>query len=183
MRIYTRTGDDGTTGLFSGDRVPKDDLRIEAYGTVDELNSFVGKLIEHEAMIEHRKFFREIQAELFTIGSHLATKDPKMQEKLPKLSEHAIKKFEDWMDAADEKVPSLKNFLLPGGHPAVADAHIARAVCRRAERRCVELFREEKVNPELIKYLNRLSDLLFTTARILSHLTETEEIVWKTCKL
>jgi cob(I)alamin adenosyltransferase len=134
-------------------------------------------------MSENRKFFREIQAELFTLGSHLATKDPKMREKLPKLSEHAIKKFEDWMDAAAEKIPVLKNFLLPGGHPAVADAHIARAVCRRAERRCVGLSREEDVNPELIKYLNRLSDLLFTTARLLSYLTETEEIAWKTCDL
>ena len=110
MRIYTRTGDDGTTGLFGGTRVPKDDLRIEAYGTVDELNSFIGKLIEHEAMTENREFFREIQAELFTLGSHLATKDPKMREKLPKLSEEAIKKFEDWMDAADEKNPVLTNF-------------------------------------------------------------------------
>ena len=183
MRIYTRTGDDGTTGLFNGTRVPKDSLRIEAYGTVDELNSFIGKLIEHKAMLEHREFFREIQAELFTLGSHLATKDSKMLEKLPKLSKHAVKKFEDWMDAADEKVPSLKNFLLPGGHPAVADAHIARAVCRRAERRCVGLSREEEVNPEVIKYLNRLSDLLFTTARLLSYLTETEEIAWKTCNL
>ena len=181
MRIYTRTGDDGTTGLFSGTRVPKDNLRIEAYGTVDELNSFIGKLIEHKAMLEHHEFFREIQAELFTLGSHLATKDSKMLEKLPKLSKHAIKKFEDWMDAADEKVPTLKNFLLPGGHPAVADAHIARAVCRRAERRCVGLYREEEVKPEVIKYLNRLSDLLFTTARLLSYLTETEEIAWKTC--
>jgi cob(I)alamin adenosyltransferase len=90
MRIYTRTGDDGTTGLFGGTRVPKDDLRIEAYGTVDELNSFIGKLIEHEAMFENREFFREIQAELFTLGSHLATKDPKMREKLPKLSEHGL---------------------------------------------------------------------------------------------
>ena len=183
MRIYTRTGDDGSTGLFGGTRVPKDDLRIEAYGTVDELNSFLGKLIEHKAMSENREFFREIQAELFTLGSHLATKDSKMREKLPNLSEHAIKKFEDWMDAADEKLPVLKNFLLPGGHPAVADAHIARAVCRRAERRCVGLSREEDVNPELIKYLNRLSDLLFTTARLLSYLTETEEIAWKTCDL
>jgi cob(I)alamin adenosyltransferase len=182
MRIYTRTGDDGTTGLFGGDRVHKDDLRIEAYGTVDELNSIIGKLIEHEAMIENRIFFREIQSELFTIGSHLATKDLKMRKKLPKLSKDAIKKFEDWMDEVDEKVPTLKNFLLPGGHPAVADAHVARAVCRRAERRCVGLSRKEKVNPDVIKYLNRLSDLLFTTARILSYLTETEEISWKTCK-
>ena len=106
-----------------------------------------------------------------------------MREILTDLSEHAIKKLEDWMDAADEKVPSLKNFLLPGGHPAVADAHVARAVCRRAERRCVGLSREEKIHPELIKYLNRLSDLLFTTARILSYLTKTKEIAWKTCKL
>ncbi|MGY8918602.1 MAG: cob(I)yrinic acid a,c-diamide adenosyltransferase [Flavobacteriales bacterium] len=180
MRIYTRTGDDGTTGLFGGSRVAKDDLRIEAYGTVDELNCFLGKLIEHEVMTSNREFFREIQSELFTLGSHLATKDPKMKDKLPKLSVKAIKQFEDWMDSVDEKVPTLKNFLLPGGHQSVADAHVARAVCRRAERRCVALSREESVNPELIKYLNRLSDLLFTAARLLSYLTETEEISWKT---
>jgi cob(I)alamin adenosyltransferase len=180
MRIYTRTGDDGTTGLFGGTRISKDDLRIEAYGTVDELNSFIGRLIEHESMKTHLEFFREIQSQLFLLGSHLATIDPKMREKLPVFSSDPIEKFEKWIDAADEQVPVLKNFLLPGGHPAVADAHIARAVCRRAERRCVSLAKTQDVDPELIKYLNRLSDLLFTAARLLSHITKTEEIAWKT---
>jgi cob(I)alamin adenosyltransferase len=179
MRIYTRTGDDGTTGLFGGTRLSKDDLRIEAYGTVDELNTFIGKLIEHESMETHRGFFREIQSQLFLLGSHLATIDPKMKEKLPKFASDNIVDFENWIDAADAQTPDLKNFLLPGGHPAVADAHIARAVCRRAERRCVSLAREQKIDPELIKYLNRLSDLLFTAARLLSHITKTEEIAWK----
>ena len=179
MRIYTRTGDDGTTGLFGGNRVPKDDLRIESYGTVDELNSLIGKLLEHSEMRDHVGFFREIQADLFTIGSHLATVDEKMREKLPSLNPNSIKNFENWMDEANEKVPQLRNFLLPGGHPSVADAHVARSVCRRAERRVVALSRVESIDSEIVKYLNRLSDLLFTTARLLSHISGTDEIEWK----
>ena len=179
MRIYTRTGDDGTTGLFGGNRVPKDDLRIESYGTVDELNSLIGRLIEHSEMEDHIGFFREIQADLFTIGSHLATVDEKMREKLPSLNPNSIKNFENWMDKANEKVPQLRNFLLPGGHPSVADAHVARSVCRRSERRVVALSRVESIDSEIVKYLNRLSDLLFTTARLLSHISGTDEIEWK----
>ncbi|HHZ81573.1 MAG TPA: cob(I)yrinic acid a,c-diamide adenosyltransferase [Flavobacteriales bacterium] len=180
MRIYTRTGDDGTTGLFGGARVKKDDLRIEAYGTVDELNAFLGKLIEHEALAPHLDFFRDIQSQLFTLGSHLATIDPEMKAKLPPFDSNAVTAFEKWMDQVDENVPALKNFLLPGGHPSVADAHVARAVCRRAERRCVSLAQVADIDSELIIYLNRLSDLLFTTARHLSNVTGTEEIAWKT---
>ena len=179
MRIYTRTGDDGTTGLFGGDRVAKDDLRIESYGTVDELNAFMGKLIEHDELNDHKVFFRRIQADLFLIGSHLATIDEKMRAKLPPLNGSSVDDFEAWMDKADENVPALKNFLLPGGHPSVAEAHVARSVCRRAERRVVALAKREDVNPDIIIYLNRLSDLLFTAARLLSHLTNTEEIPWK----
>ena len=179
MSIYTRTGDDGTTGLFGGSRVPKDDLRIESYGTVDELNSFIGRLLENEEMSDHIEFFRSIQSELFSIGSHLATVDDKMREKLPSLSPKAIENFEKWMDKADENLPKLRNFLLPGGHPSVADAHVARSVCRRAERRVVALSLVESVDPAIVKYLNRLSDLLFTTARLLSFLSKTDEIEWK----
>ena len=178
MRIYTRTGDDGTTGLFGGNRVPKDDLRIESYGTVDELNSLIGRLLEHAEMADHVEFFRVIQSDLFTIGSHLATVDEKMKEKLPSLDPKSIENFENWMDLVDEKVPQLRNFLLPGGHPSVADAHVARAVCRRAERRVVALSHVESIDSEIIKYLNRLSDLLFTTARLLSHISNTDEIEW-----
>lgn len=179
MRIYTKTGDDGTTGLFGGSRVPKDDLRIEAYGTVDELNAFIGKLAENPELAEHLEFFREIQSDLFLIGSHLATADEKMREKLPQFDSEATRRFETWMDQVSAELPDLKNFLLPGGHISVADAHIARAVCRRAERRVVSLAREAKVEKSLIIYLNRLSDLLFTTARMLSNLTKTEEIAWR----
>ena len=178
MRIYTKTGDDGTTGLFGGSRVPKDDLRIESYGTIDELNSLIGRLLENKEMSDHLDFFRNIQADLFTIGSHLATVDEKMMEKLPSLSSNSVEKFEKWMDVVDEKVPKLKNFLLPGGHPAVADAHVARSVCRRAERRVVSLSHVESIDTEIVKYLNRLSDLLFTTARLLSHISKTDEIEW-----
>ena len=179
MRIYTRTGDDGTTGLFGGNRVPKDDLRIESYGTVDELNSLIGRLLEHSEMGDYLGFFRIIQSDLFIIGSHLATVDEKMREKLPSLNPNSIKNFENWMDEANEKVPQLRNFLLPGGHPSVADAHVARSVCRRAERRIVALSRVESIDSEIVKYLNRLSDLLFTTARLLSHISGTDEIEWK----
>ena len=178
MRIYTRTGDDGTTGLFGGRRVPKDDLRIESYGTIDELNSLIGRLLENKEMSDHLDFFRNIQADLFTIGSHLATIDEKMREKLPSLNSNSVEKFENWMDEADKKVPKLKNFLLPGGHPSVADAHVARSVCRRAERRVVALSIVESIDTEIVKYLNRLSDLLFTTARLLSQISNTDEIVW-----
>jgi cob(I)alamin adenosyltransferase len=179
MRIYTKTGDDGTTGLFGGSRVPKDDLRIEAYGTVDELNAFIGKLAENTELAEHLEFFREIQSDLFLIGSHLATADEKMREKLPQFDSEATRRFETWMDQVSADLPDLKNFLLPGGHTSVADAHIARAVCRRAERRVVSLAREAKVEKSLIIYLNRLSDLLFTTARMLSNITKTQEIAWR----
>lgn len=179
MRIYTKTGDDGTTGLFGGTRVPKDDLRIEAYGTVDELNAFVGKLAENPELAEHLEFFREIQSDLFLLGSHLATVDEKMREKLPKFNSESTVRFETWMDEVSSDLPDLKNFLLPGGHPSVADAHIARAICRRAERRVVSLAREAEVEKSLIIYLNRLSDLLFTTARLLSKRTKTKEIVWR----
>ena len=179
MRIYTKTGDDGTTGLFGGSRVPKDDLRIEAYGTIDELNAFIGKLAENPEFAEHLEFFREIQSDLFLIGSHLATADEKMREKLPKFNPESTARFEAWMDDVSSDLPDLKNFLLPGGHPSVADAHIARTVCRRAERRVVSLAREAEVEKSMIIYLNRLSDLLFTTARMLSHLTKTKEIAWR----
>lgn len=179
MRIYTKTGDDGTTGLFGGSRVPKDDLRIEAYGTVDELNAFIAKMAENPELSDHLEFFRGIQSDLFLLGSHLATADEKMREKLPAFDEKASEEFEVWMDNVSDGLPDLKNFLLPGGHSAVADAHIARAVCRRAERRVVSLAREAEVNKSLIIYLNRLSDLLFTAARLLSKLTKTEEIAWR----
>ena len=180
MRIYTKTGDDGTTGLFGSDRVSKDDVRIEAYGTVDELNAQLGRLVEHNELKPHLEFFREIQSELFLLGSHLATVDPKMKAQLPTFNPNSVVEFEDWMDMVDEIVPPLKNFILPGGHPSVADAHVARAVCRRAERRLVSLAKESQVDAELIIYLNRLSDLLFIAARWLSHASESEEIAWKT---
>jgi|TARA_B110000093_G_C12915587_1_gene386782 cob(I)alamin adenosyltransferase len=179
MRIYTRTGDDGTTGLFGSERVSKDDIRIEAYGTVDELNAQLGRLIEHSEMAPHLVFFRGIQSDLFLLGSHLATVDPKMKAQLPTFNTAAVKELEDWMDMVDENVPPLKNFILPGGHPSVADAHVARAVCRRAERRLVSLANESEVDAELIIYLNRLSDLLFTAARWLSHASGCKEIAWK----
>ena len=179
MRIYTKTGDDGTTGLFGGSRIPKNDLRIESYGTIDELNSFIGRLLENEELNDHIEFFRSIQSELFTIGSHLATVEEKMREKLPSLSTKAIENFEKWMDNVDENLPKLRNFLLPGGHPSVADAHIARSVCRRAERNVSKLKEIYNFQDEILVYLNRLSDYMFVLARKFSKDLGVTEISWE----
>ena len=179
MRIYTRTGDDGSTGLFGGARIGKDDLRIEAYGTIDELNAWVGKIATHEAAEPLRMPLQAIQSELFTLGSHLATTDPQWAAKLPALNPHGAEGLESWMDELEAGLPALSSFVLPGGHPAAADAHVARTVCRRAERRCVSLNRETKVDPLGLTYLNRLSDALFMVGRWLTHATGNHDIPWK----
>ena len=178
MRIYTRTGDDGSTGLFGGDRVGKDDLRIEAYGTVDELNSWVGRLGTHDAARPLRPMLLDIQRELFTLGSHLATTDASWRAKLPHLHADGAEQLERWMDDLEEALPELSSFVLPGGHVANADAHLARVVCRRAERRCVTLHKLEALDPAGLAYLNRLSDALFVVARWLSVETGSPEIPW-----
>lgn len=179
MRIYTRTGDDGSTGLFGGARIGKDDLRIEAYGTVDELNAWIGKLATHAAAAPLRMQLQAIQSELFTLGSHLATTDPNWATKLPAMDPKGAEGLESWMDELESALPKLTSFVLPGGHPAAADAHVARTVCRRAERRCVSLRRETNVDPVGLTYLNRLSDALFMVGRWLTHATGSEEIPWK----
>ena len=179
MRIYTRTGDDGSTGLFGGARIGKDDLRIEAYGTIDELNAWIGKVAAHEVTSPLRKQLEIIQNELFTLGSHLATTDPKWAAKLPKLNPQGADGLESWMDELESDLPALKSFVLPGGHPAAADAHIARTVCRRAERRCVALQRASEIDPMGLTYLNRLSDALFMVGRWLIYVTGSQEIPWK----
>jgi cob(I)alamin adenosyltransferase len=223
MRIYTKTGDKGSTSLIGGTKVPKSHLRIESYGTVDELNSFIGLLNDQLALADSQDqlalsssqaplspttsssstnpgqtsppnsvsaqplftdihpFLREIQDRLFTIGSSLACdpeKEPKL--KIPDLKEEDLTTLEKAIDQMDSTLPPMKAFLLPGGHIAVSTAHVARCVCRRAERSCVRLQEESLyVEPIVIRYLNRLSDYLFMLSRYTGHLLNAPEIPWK----
>lgn len=168
MKIYTRTGDEGATGLFGGGRVPKDDPRVEAYGSVDELNSvlgLVGALLDDRAG-EWREPLRRIQSDLFTIGALLATPEAgKGKPKVPELDRRRVAEMEEWIDQLDEDLPPLRSFILPGGSPLAAHLHFSRTVCRRAERRAVALSHKVEVEPQILVYLNRLSDLLFVLAR------------------
>ncbi len=164
MKIYTKTGDAGETGLFGGGRVPKDDPRVQAYGDVDELNAAIGLATALEPMSYDRDRLEAIQRDLFTIGAELATSDP-TKLKTPRIDETRIRSLEQGIDDHETNLPPLKNFILPGGFPKAAAFHLARTTCRRAERAVVALAREQSVNPEIIKYLNRLSDLLFVLAR------------------
>ena len=181
FKIYTKTGDKGNTSLIGGTKVPKSDIRIETYGTVDELNSWIGNINDQLRDDEFKTELREIQDRLFTIGSALATdaaKEPKM--KLPDLHQTDIAFLEGRIDEMTAALPPMKSFLLPGGHPVVSSIHIVRCVCRRAERLAVamqqhELFIDEKI----IQYLNRLSDYLFTLARYVGQKLGAEELPWK----
>lgn len=177
MKIYTKKGDDGTTSLIGGTRVHKFHHRIDAYGTVDELNSFLGLLGTDPAASEFRPFLKAIQDNLFVIGSHLAM-EPGGHMQLPELRPADVQALEESMDAQDAALPTLKNFVLPGGHPANALAHVARCVCRRAERAAVEIDQTEPLDPILLQYLNRLSDWLFVFARTMSARTGADEIAW-----
>lgn len=181
LKIYTKTGDSGNTSLIGGTKVPKDDLRIETYGTVDELNSWIGLVNDQLADAEVKTFLKEIQDRLFTIGSLLATdasKDPKM--KLPDLHAEDINALEQRIDNMTEQLPPMKSFILPGGHVAVSSVHIARCVCRRAERLAVGLQQHGLfVEGLVIQYLNRLSDYLFTLARYMAQKLGAPEIAWK----
>jgi cob(I)alamin adenosyltransferase len=180
-KIYTKTGDQGKTSLIGGTKVPKSDIRIESYGTVDELNSYIGLVADYSTEEAVKTVLKEIQDRLFTIGSSLACdagKEPLM--KIPDLKEEDIKLLEDEMDKMNEVLPAMKNFILPGGHVAVSTMHITRCVCRRAERLCVRIKENDGfVEPLVIKYLNRLSDYLFVLARYSSHVLNVEEITWK----
>lgn len=180
-KIYTKTGDKGTTSLIGGTKVSKNDIRIETYGTIDELNSWIGNINDQLQDEEFKAELKEIQDRLFTIGSALATdgeKEPKM--KLPDLHSSDIAFLESRIDAMTVALPPMKSFILPGGHPVVSSIHIVRCVCRRAERLAVNmqghnLFVEEKI----IQYLNRLSDYLFTLARYVAQKRAVEEVPWK----
>ncbi|GAA4728587.1 cob(I)yrinic acid a,c-diamide adenosyltransferase [Flavisolibacter ginsenosidimutans] len=181
FKIYTKTGDKGATSLIGGTKVPKNDIRIETYGTVDELNSWIGYINDLFKDDEFKTELKEIQDRLFTIGSSLATdaeKEPKL--KLPDLHQSDIVFLENRIDGMTAGLPPMKSFILPGGHATVSSIHIVRCVCRRAERLCVNMQQHELfVDEKIIQYLNRLSDYLFTLARYAAQKLGAEEIPWK----
>ena len=185
MKIYTKTGDKGNTSLFGGDRVPKYNLRIKAYGTVDELNSYIGLIRDQNIDTRTTKSLIKIQHELFTLGAMLATplekaklKNGSDRLKIEKVEDEWIYFLEKEMDKMDLKLPTMKHFVLPGGHTTVSFCHIARCVCRRAERICTELSDQTTINELILIYLNRLSDYLFVLARKLTIDNNSEEIKW-----
>ncbi len=181
MKIYTRTGDKGSTGLFGGDRVSKDHLRIEAYGTVDETNSMIGlgrSFLPNEGYNEIEEMLHRIQSELFVLGADLAT-PISAKVNVPRIEAEQIERLENHIDELEADLPPLKHFILPGGAQAASAIHAARTICRRAERRTVSLQQEDELNEQAAIYLNRLSDLLFVMARWLNHRAGIEEEAWK----
>ena len=179
MKIYTRKGDTGQTSLLGGTRVPKHHLRIEAYGTVDELNSWIGLLRDQPVSAETISALLEIQDRLFTLGSTLAVDPEKKNVKIPYLTEDDVTALETHIDRMEAHLPEMKSFVLPGGHPVVSYCHISRCVCRRAERLVTHLSEESPVDALLIMYLNRLSDYLFVLSRKLAAELKATEIPWK----
>lgn len=185
MKIYTKTGDKGETSLLGGIRVAKDHIRVEVYGTIDELNSYVGLVRDQLKEEKTRKALLKIQNELFVIGTLLAT-PPEIKQKrkslkkyVDEISDTQIQFLELEIDAMNEKLPAMTHFILPGGHTTVSYCHITRNVCRRAERLCVTLSKNSEVSEQIIGYLNRLSDYLFVLARKLSKDLQIDEILWK----
>lgn len=177
MKLYTKGGDDGTTGLFGGARVPKCHLRVTAYGEVDELNAALGVVVaklNHAGLADR---LREIQADLFVVGGELATAAGQPPPVVVNAAQ--AQRLEPWIDEADAVAPPLRNFILPGGTATAAELHLARTVCRRAERAVVALARQEAVNPAIVIYLNRLSDLLFALARMVNHQAGVADVEWR----
>ncbi|MBY0432864.1 MAG: cob(I)yrinic acid a,c-diamide adenosyltransferase [Cyclobacteriaceae bacterium] len=179
MKIYTKTGDKGTTALFGGKRVSKADLRIDTYGTVDELNAWIGMLRDQEVNRNRVSDLIEIQDRLFTIGSILATEPGNTKVKVPSLADGDVSFLERAMDEMDTRLEPMRFFVLPGGHPSISVGHVARTVCRRAERLVNALDSQEKVDPLVIQYLNRLSDYLFMLCRMMTHELGVTETPWK----
>lgn len=179
MKVYTKTGDQGETSLFGGKRVKKYHARIQAYGTTDELNSYIGLIRDQDIEEQHKKTLKEIQDRIFTLGAALAADPDKPKLKKPDLHLSDIEFLEKEMDRMDESLPEMRYFVLPGGHTTVSYCHIARCVCRRAERLVIELSEEANIEPMIIKYLNRLSDYLFVLGRKLGQELNAEEIPWK----
>jgi cob(I)alamin adenosyltransferase len=183
MKIYTKKGDKGETSLVDGSKVKKSTLRIETYGTVDELNSHLGilsSLLEGDEQLSIARYdVMHLQTYLFQMGSQLACVDEEMAQKLPQFKESLISELEDKIDKMDEKLPELKNFILPGGHPGASQAHVCRTICRRAERLCVKLDEEEKLRFPAVVFLNRLSDYFFVLARHINHQKGIPSHEWK----
>ena len=179
MKIYTKKGDKGTTSLFGGTRLPKHHIRIESYGSVDELNSFIGLVRDQVQETAVRKELKSIQETLFTIGSHLAADPSKENLWLPEIKDSEVELLEKGIDRMEESLEPLKNFILPGGHPVVSYCHVVRCVCRRAERNVVALSEINEVAPILFQYLNRLSDYFFVLARFLGKALGAEEVIWE----
>jgi cob(I)alamin adenosyltransferase len=178
MKIYTKTGDKGITSLIGGTRVPKYHLRIESYGTVDELNSYIGLIRDQDISVHNKQVLKEIQDRLFTIGSSLASDPERSKMIIPDLHMADIEMLEKEMDLMNEQLPELRHFILPGGDNAISFCHIARCVCRRAERLTVHLSEESKVDERVNIYLNRLSDYLFTLARKIGNEHKIPENQW-----
>ncbi|SES96285.1 cob(I)yrinic acid a,c-diamide adenosyltransferase [Hymenobacter actinosclerus] len=179
MKIYTKTGDKGLTSLIGGTRVPKSSLRIECYGTVDELNSYIGLVRDQPVNEARRSLLKEIQDRLFTVGASLASDPEKSKMKIPDLHAEDVALLEQEMDRMNETLPELRVFVLPGGHQSVSFAHLARCVCRRAERLVIHLNEDEFVAELVIMYLNRLSDYLFVLSRQMAHELGAEEVKWE----
>ena len=184
IRIYTRTGDQGETGLFGGERVQKDDLRVEAYGATDELNSYLGlsRTACHDADL--LQLLDKIQHDIFCLGADLATPERNAEIEKPlkavaRVTPKYAARLEQEIDRLQAELPPLAAFILPGGVPMAGHLHVARTVCRRAERRCITLAGVEKVNPEIVRYLNRLSDLLYVMARVANHRAGIPDVPWK----
>jgi len=178
MKIYTKTGDKGTTGLLGGTRVSKADLRIDAYGTIDELNSYIGLLRDQKVNTDRCDQLIDIQNNLFVIGSYLASDPDKSKVKIPELNESDILMLEKSIDMMNEGLPEMRNFVLPGGHESVSFCHITRCICRRAERLIVGLNDETPIDILVLKYLNRLSDYLFVLSRLMTKELAAKETPW-----
>jgi len=179
LKIYTKTGDQGTTALFGGKRVSKAHDRINAYGTVDELNSYIGLLRDQKVNENKMSILVEIQDRLFTLGSILATEQGNTKVKIPNLEESDVIFLEAEIDEMNELLPEMRSFVLPGGHQSISFCHIARCVCRRAERLTIALHEHEEVPEIVVKYLNRLSDYLFVLSRMMTKELDANEISWK----
>lgn len=179
MKIYTKTGDTGKTSLLGGRRVSKAELRIDAYGTVDELNSFIGLLRDQEINKKREALLKEIQDRLFTIGATLASEPGKENIKKPDLHDVDLELLEKEIDEMESQLPQLRHFILPGGHQSVSFCHVARTVCRRTERCVIDLMEIEHVDEIIVKYLNRLSDYLFVLGRLIAQELGVEEVTWK----
>jgi len=181
MKIYTKQGDKGETGLFGGDRVSKSSLRIEAYGTIDELNSFIGLTITELLNTEVKELLQGLQSQLFIVGSDLATPDNEKTRKynIPRVTNAFALEAEKAIDYFEGKLEELKNFILPGGTKSASLMHICRTICRRAERRVVQLSSAEEINGNIIMFLNRLSDLLFVLSRVENAEANFPDVIWK----